>query len=215
MARHEEVIIHENTPFADIGPLSRYLESLKEVTTEPNEDHIFDVMVNDAVLTERAVLFPVDVNDPGEGYTPCTVSDGVETVSTLALYEFGSQEYLDAHAGIYTHWNPQVPVPDRTTPEHRRSVANAAVLMLGSKAVISGAFDVADIPDAFGEIIDTIDMLGGHDASFTDFGLDYFDRRLREELAAARQGHFNEGLMNRRETIKSLKSALTTVKRCR
>jgi hypothetical protein len=158
-------------PFDSIEPLVDYLVSLEQVTQDPTDmDARARLQQTDAVLTEKAVLFPerTYVHDEGYrvyGYKSCTVSDGVEH---LAQYH-----------------EPGAVIPEGQEflrdPEALRRQSRGAIISLGEHIAVSDAFHTNYVGDAYEALDESLKVLGMPDADpekFAAFGRHRIGRDL-------------------------------------
>jgi hypothetical protein len=213
-------MITVNTPFNSLRPLTTYLDTLEEVTLSPTLDKIADLELADAVLTDRSVLYPKQEFVHGEGYRTfgfesCTISDGVIALAHMALHEPGSQEYFTEHYGRYSPNLFARPTPDMATEGRRRSQSRSALIALGGKLAVSGAFIERDIEPAYGAIRDSMDAIGMQDEDFLRFGLERISQDLLEERSyIARRTSYQVPIASK-EASANIKSAWNVVGRPR
>lgn len=203
-----------NTYFPDLSPVTAYLDALELVTEVPTETTIAELQAADKTLTDQAVLFPYRKYVHGEGYRtfgfePCPISDGVTALARLALHEPGSPEYDEEYAQLIS--GP--PRPDAASEENRRRSARGALIVLGGKLAVSGALFEREIEPAYAAIRKSMDVIGGHDEAFTNFGLDRIRRDLFTEYARLRQSGPYENPIGNTEAKRNIRAAWNAVGR--
>ena len=186
-------MITRNTPFGSLEPLTNYLNSLEHVTERPSEVTICQLLAADELLTSRAVLFPQRefIHKEGWrtfGYNPCTISDGVHVLARLAMHEPGSEAYYAEYRQIYSRATPRMGPNDAALP-NRRNSARAALIGLGGKLAVSGAFFEHDMGPAYEAIAGSLAILGKHDDDFTAFGKQRIGASLFKEYVSLLRGH--------------------------
>ncbi|HEX8763151.1 MAG TPA: hypothetical protein VF733_05340 [Candidatus Saccharimonadales bacterium] len=165
-------MITTNEPFGNLAPLTNYLWSLQEVTERPTPESIGHIEVTDKILTGRALLYPRYLSRGPrleiQGFESMTASDTVVTLAELALYPSGSEEYNDTHK---KHWPHSNVIPDRATIDHRRHSAMGALIAIGDRLAVSGAFTPKEIEPAYAAIRETLRSIGQDDKEFTAHGM--------------------------------------------
>lgn len=210
-------MITVNRPFGSLEPLTTYIDTLQQVTEHPTPDNIAELQLLDKTLTDRAVLFPKYEYVHREGYrtvgfNPCTISDGVTGLAYVALYEPGSPEYYAEYSRRF-HGNLQTvsTTPDLATGEKRRNHARGALMSLGGKLAVSGAFFGDEIEPAYEAIRGGIDKIGLHDKDFLGFGLMRISKDLlRESTYIARRQPYQVPI-SRNEAKENIKHAWNVV----
>lgn len=190
-----------NKPFESIAPLTEYVDSLIELNADPASEPALDrVLIADAVLTDRAVLYPNAQYVHGEGYRifgyhPCTLSDGI---SELALYHRGVKSPPDAFAAL-------------DMPEAIRRQSRGALISLGSHIAVSGAFYSHDMLDAYQTITFGMFEIGQGDADFAAFGAKRIGRDLLSRYVELQTGPTNSFAAGRSEVLKNIETAWSVV----
>jgi len=209
-------VITVNQPFYSLEPLTTYLGALEQVTEHPTEASIAELDVADKALTDRAVLFPKQQYVHQEGYRtfgfkPCTISDGVEALARLALHEPGSSGYSEEYGRVFP--SGASPNSDTATEENRRSQARGALITLGGKLAVSGAFIEHEIEPAYTAISESLGAIGKSDEDFKKFGLHRISHHLFKECVYMRQSGTYQNPIGNKEARKNIDIAWGVVGR--
>ncbi|MDB5184556.1 MAG: hypothetical protein JWN38_364 [Candidatus Saccharibacteria bacterium] len=137
-------------PFYTYEPLTQYLNDLITVVDEPgNAAHVEALRQSDKVLTDKAVLTSQAEFISGEGYRPvgmkpCTVSDGVTWLAGLVGREDSSSgRPITSHDVLCS--------------------ARSALVTLGGRMAVSGAFIPEHMEGAYDKLIDGVLALALHE----------------------------------------------------
>lgn len=209
-------MITKNTPFGSLEPLTNYLNSLEQVTEQPSEVTICQLLMQDELLTDRAVLYPQQEFIHREGwrtfgYKSCTVSDGVHMLARLAMHEPGSEAYQTEYRQVFPA-TAEIN-PDAALLERRRNTARGALIGLGGKLAVSGAFYGHDIRLAYEAITKSMDTIGQQDEDFTAFGKHRISVDLFEEYISLLQGNVYHNPIGKSEATENIDSAWQAVGR--
>ncbi len=203
-------MITVNTAFGNLDPLTTYLDVLEWVTDEPSEGGLAMLMETDKILTDRAVLFPKQGYVSGEGwrtfgYEPCMVSGGVEAVA---------QSMLQASVSLRSDRGDGLDaLQAEEAISRRRRAARAALISLGGKLALSGAFIERDIQPAYEAIRDSMDVIGDRDPAFSDFGLGRIRSDLLREYHIIQREPAMRNPIGKAEAKRNVKSAWRVVGR--
>lgn len=193
--------------FENLEPLTTYLDVLQWVSEDPSEYGLRRLQETDQILTSKAVLyadygFTADGDYCRTGYRPCTISGDITEIAQKVM---ATTVYARALTGGEQEER-------RTLNVNRlRNGSRVALVSLGGKLAVSGAFASRDIQPAYRAIRDTIHEIGGNDDAFTSVGLSRMRGHLLEEYRYIQHGHAEDNPISGRQAKQNIKSAWSVV----